>query len=48
MFKKIILNQRWKLDINGKPETNQKTHKPILQFVSIQRVDTDEWAIPGV
>ncbi len=22
--------------------------KPILQFVSIQRKDTQEWAIPGV
>jgi hypothetical protein len=24
------------------------TNLPILQFVSIQRRDTNEWAIPGV
>jgi len=27
---------------------NSETKKPILQFVSIKRLDTNEWAIPGV
>jgi ADP-ribose pyrophosphatase len=26
---------------------NSETKKPILQFVSIKRLDTNEWAIPG-
>jgi len=39
---------RWKLDSNGKDEINPKSKKKILQFVTIQRLDTGEWAIPGV
>jgi hypothetical protein len=27
---------------------NSETKKRILQFVSIKRLDTNEWAIPGV
>jgi ADP-ribose pyrophosphatase len=38
---------RWKRDAKGKVLNNTKTGKPILQFVSIQRKDTNEWAIPG-
>lgn len=26
---------------------NKQTRKKILEFVAIQRIDTDEWAIPG-
>ena len=39
---------RWKLDSIGKDEINPKSKKKILQFVTVQRVDTGEWAIPGV
>lgn len=45
-IKKIIY--RWKLDKNGSIVKDSKTNKPILQFVAIQRTDTNEWAIPGV
>ena len=37
---------RWKQDITG-AEINKNTKKPILQFVAIQRQDSEEWAIPG-
>ncbi len=47
LFLKLKKNLRWKED-NGKIEINPKNNKPILQFVAVQRVDTDEWAIPGV
>ena len=39
---------RWKRDANGKIVVNPETKKPVLQFVSIKRLDTNEWAIPGV
>ena len=39
---------RWKKNEYNQPVVNPKTGKPILQFVAIQRVDTNEWAIPGV
>lgn len=38
---------RWKLDELGNKIVHPKTNKPILQFVSIERSDTNEWAIPG-
>ncbi|XP_065663840.1 ADP-ribose pyrophosphatase, mitochondrial isoform X5 [Hydra vulgaris] len=38
---------RWKRDSNGKIERHKDNNKPILEFVSIQRSDTHEWAIPG-
>jgi len=39
---------RWKRDKDGKTKVvNDKTSKPILEFVSILRGDTKEWAIPG-
>lgn len=38
---------RWKRDSNGEIVKNEDSGKPILQFVSIQRRDTKEWAIPG-
>jgi hypothetical protein len=41
-------NQRWKRDESGAIVKNSETKKPILQFVSIKRLDTNEWAIPGV
>ena len=38
---------RWKRDECGAVVNDEKSGKPILQFVSIQRRDTGEWAIPG-
>ena len=38
---------RWKRSQEGKIISDEETNKPILQFVSIQRRDTGEWAIPG-
>lgn len=38
---------RWKRDGDGKVVKDAASGKPILQFVSIQRGDTKEWAIPG-
>ena len=39
---------RWKRDSGGGEVANDaESGKPILQFVSIQRRDTKEWAIPG-
>lgn len=38
---------RWKLDDKGKKVKDPNSKKPILQFVAIQRADTNEWAIPG-
>ncbi|KOC67331.1 ADP-ribose pyrophosphatase, mitochondrial [Habropoda laboriosa] len=38
---------RWKRNAGGAPEINKDTKKPILQFVTIQRRDSGEWAIPG-
>lgn len=37
---------RWKRDASGKV-VKHSSGKPILEFVSIQRCDTKEWAIPG-
>ncbi|XP_064620275.1 ADP-ribose pyrophosphatase, mitochondrial-like isoform X2 [Lineus longissimus] len=36
---------RWKR--NAKGEIVKKGDRPLLQFVSIQRTDTGEWALPG-
>ncbi|CAK9826394.1 ADP-ribose pyrophosphatase, mitochondrial [Anthophora retusa] len=38
---------RWKQNSSGDTEVNKNTKKPILQFVTIQRRDSGEWAIPG-
>ena len=38
---------RWKRNING-DKLKGSEGKCILQFVAIQRLDTGEWAIPGV
>lgn len=38
---------RWKRDNTRTVEVNERTGKPILQFVAIQRRDSGEWAIPG-
>lgn len=38
---------RWKLDDKGKKVKDPESKKPILQFVAIQRSDTNDWAIPG-
>ncbi|XP_063863985.1 ADP-ribose pyrophosphatase, mitochondrial-like [Scylla paramamosain] len=37
---------RWKV-ADGKAVIHEKTRKPILQFVCIQRRDSGHWAIPG-
>ena len=41
-----MIYYRWKRDTNGK--IVQKAGKNILEFVSIERVDLGQWAIPGV
>lgn len=38
---------RWKRDNTGAVQTDERTGKPVLQFVAIQRRDSGEWAIPG-
>ena len=38
---------RWKRDNNGEVAHHAISKKPILQFVAINRWDSDEWAIPG-
>lgn len=38
---------RWKKDDQGEIVKHAESGKPILQFVSIKRLDTGEWAIPG-
>ena len=38
---------RWKRTEGGNIIKDDHSEKPILQFVSIQRRDTGEWAIPG-
>ena len=38
---------RWKLDGDGKKIIHEVSGKPILQFVSIRRNDTCDWALPG-
>ena len=38
---------RWQRDSDGEVVKDSESGKPILQFVSIQRRDTKEWAIPG-
>ena len=38
---------RWQRTEAGDIVKNTDTGKPVLQFVSIQRRDTGEWAIPG-
>ncbi|KAH8874919.1 ADP-ribose pyrophosphatase, mitochondrial [Schistosoma japonicum] len=38
---------RWKTDKSGNRCLDSTTRRPILQFVSIRRKDSGEWAIPG-
>ncbi|CAH8517792.1 unnamed protein product [Schistosoma intercalatum] len=38
---------RWKIDNSGSRCLNKTTGRPILQFVSIRRKDSGQWAIPG-
>ena len=38
---------RWKLDGNGEKVLHEVTNQPVLQFVSIRRNDTCDWALPG-
>lgn len=38
---------RWKRNSDNTIHIHEKSKKPILQFVAIQRRDTNEWAIPG-
>lgn len=38
---------RWKRKSNGEIAHDETTGKPILQFVSVQRRDNGEWALPG-
>nr|XP_054764684.1 ADP-ribose pyrophosphatase, mitochondrial-like [Lytechinus pictus] len=38
---------RWKRDQSGEKVLHSCSGKPILQFISIRRVDSGEWAIPG-
>lgn len=36
------------MDSNGDYVSHPKSGKRILQFVAIERLDTNDWAIPGV
>ncbi|XP_051572992.1 ADP-ribose pyrophosphatase, mitochondrial-like isoform X2 [Myxocyprinus asiaticus] len=38
---------RWKRDSAGQPVHHTNSQLPVLQFVSIKRIDCGEWAIPG-
>ncbi|XP_043942210.1 ADP-ribose pyrophosphatase, mitochondrial isoform X2 [Protopterus annectens] len=38
---------RWKRDRSGKIIIHPESEKPILQFISIKRLDCGEWAVPG-
>jgi len=38
---------RWKRDAAGNKVNHPRSQLPILQFVSVQRKDSLEWAIPG-
>lgn len=38
---------RWKRDATGEKVMDPDSGKPLLQFVSIQRKDCGQWAIPG-
>ncbi|XP_051744368.1 ADP-ribose pyrophosphatase, mitochondrial [Ctenopharyngodon idella] len=38
---------RWKRDLSGQRVHHINSQLPILQFVSIKRLDCGEWAIPG-
>ncbi|KRY22419.1 ADP-ribose pyrophosphatase, mitochondrial [Trichinella patagoniensis] len=38
---------RWKCHTDGTIQVNGTTNRPILQFVSVLRGDSHEWAIPG-
>lgn len=38
---------RWKVNEQGEKVLHSETKKPILEFISIQRKDSGEWAIPG-
>ena len=43
---------RWKRDARGsivyRKHEDEDVSKPVLQFVAIQRRDTQQWALPGV
>ena len=39
---------RWKRDDAGRRVSHRASDKPILQFVSVRRKDSGEWALPGV
>lgn len=39
--------RRWKRDETGAIVLHPTDKKPVLEFVSIQRTDTGEWATPG-
>ena len=39
---------RWKRDDAGLQVSHRASDKPILQFVSVRRKDSGEWALPGV
>ena len=39
---------RWKRKSDGEIAHDETTGAPILQFVSVQRRDNGEWALPGV
>jgi len=42
------LMSRWKRDNAGLRVIHRASDKPVLQFVSVQRKDSGEWALPGV
>ena len=43
-----VMIDRWKRNEQNEKVIHESSGRPILQFVSIQRRDNNEWAIPGV
>ena len=52
IFKELFFLLRWKRDGRGsivyRRINSDDRSKPVLEFVSIQRRDTKQWALPGV
>ena len=46
LFSLVIALHRWKRKPDGSILTDEE--KPVLEFIAIQRVDNQQWAIPGV
>ncbi|KRY61559.1 ADP-ribose pyrophosphatase, mitochondrial [Trichinella britovi] len=47
LFFVLHIQHSWKCHTDGTIQVNGTTNRPILQFVSVLRGDSHEWAIPG-